>query len=163
MLLIVIWAVSCAKNNENNGSVSGALVSHSECKNGEKNSLATGPADTLSCVEYEYLAENKTLRISHLNAGFNCCPGELSCEADIINHELKITESEEEPGCNCMCLFDLEIEITDLEPGIYSLRLIEPYIGNQAELITVIDLNASPTGTFCVIRKDYPWGMSILR
>lgn len=160
MLLMILWAVSCSKSNEH---ISGSLVSHSDCKSGEKSSLTTGPADTLSCVEYHYLPESKTLKVNHLNAGFNCCPGELSCHVSLENGKLTISEAEEAPQCSCMCLFDLNIEIPDLEPGIYTLRLIEPYRSNQAELSALIDLNTSPSGTFCVIRKDYPWGMSILR
>lgn len=159
----LFFTVACTKNHGENNPVSASLTSHSDCKNSKKNQQVSTPADTLSCVEYRYDPVEKILKISHLNAGFNCCPGELDCKADIQNRELIITESEEEAGCNCMCLFDLEIEITDLEPGIYTLRMAEPYIGQQALLKDTLDLNAAPSGSFCVVRKDYPYGASLWR
>jgi hypothetical protein len=42
--------------------------------------------------------------------------------------------------------------------GKYVIRMIEPYSKNQAKIIFSIDLSKNKTGSFCVTRKNYPWG-----
>jgi len=98
------------------------------------------------------------LTINHINAGFNCCPFDLSCQVSVINDTIMIRETEKEQGCNCLCLFDLDIELKDVDPKKYQVRFIEPYAEGQAPLMFEMDLSAQNEDEICVIRKMYPWG-----
>ncbi len=132
------------------------LVSHSECKDGLKSGEYE---DNQSCIKYNYNENTKRLIIEHINAGFNCCPGELSCSSDINNDIITITEKEESAQCNCNCLFDLNIEIKSVVKKKFTVIIAEPYRGEQAELKFEIDLNTEIEGEYCVIRNKYPWGI----
>ena len=50
---------------------------------------------SLDCLEYRY--ENETLYIKHINAGFNCCPGEIVATISLEGDTLLIEEAETEP------------------------------------------------------------------
>jgi hypothetical protein len=99
------------------------------------------------------------LTINHINAGFNCCPGNISCTNIINNDTIVISEKEESALCDCNCLFDLEIEISGLENKKYFLKFEEPYLHNQDELFFELNLSNQTNGTHCVERLQYPWGL----
>ena len=140
-------------------SISGRLVSQSVCKSSKGESVKSDISDDQSCITYFYNGATKKLLVSHINAGFNCCPGKILCKAELAGNTLIITERESSAMCSCNCLFDLEIEIDNLDPQVYTVKVIEPYCGDQEKLIFNIDLLSSPQGSFCVSRKQYPWGM----
>ncbi len=147
---------SCDKKEETT-CLSGEVISYSDCK-----SKALGvddTPDTLSCVNYTYDAANQTLSVTHINAGFNCCPGTLSCTVVKDGSALVIQEEETYAQCDCNCLFDLEIEIEGLAPGSYTLSFEEPYAADLTALVLELDLNEEASGSSCVVRKAYPWGM----
>ena len=73
-----------------------------------------------------------------------------------------IEEKEEAAQCDCNCLYDLEIEIEGVEEQSYQINVFEPYALDQAKLSFSIDLKSEPSGSFSVIRKIYPWGLSII-
>ena len=109
------------------------------------------------CIDYQYNGNN-TLTLTHINAGFNCCPGEISADIQFNGNIVTITEREQEQGCKCLCLFDLDYEIANLAPGEYTLRIIEPYIeGNDQVLEFTLQLQSATSGSFCLPRNDYPW------
>jgi hypothetical protein len=99
------------------------------------------------------------LSLKHINAGFNCCPGKLTCKVTQSGDSLVIEEFESQAGCNCNCLYDLDIEIKNVTTGKYHIRFIEPYGGEQEKILLDMNLEEHPAGTFCVTRKNYPWGM----
>ena len=145
---------------ENEGQIiSGKIINNPVCKNSKSDGNKEETPDSLSCINYSFEKSGKTLSIKHVNAGFNCCPGELTCNAAMSGDTIIIKEYEESPLCDCDCLYDLEIEITGITSGRYQVRFIEPYSGNQKKLIFQINLTDHPEGSFCVIRKQYPWGM----
>ncbi len=149
--------VSCEKSTEE-GNIDGKLTSFTDCKE-FKNFYATDSvSNNMSCVDYAF--SNSVLSLSHVNAGFNCCP--VTIGADIIFNENTITVSEYETSndCDCNCLYDLEIEITNIELGMYDFIFVEPYINILGEeLIFTINLADSAQGSFCVERLNYPWGI----
>ncbi|MHC1705489.1 MAG: hypothetical protein AB9846_16435 [Tenuifilaceae bacterium] len=144
----------------NNSSVTGQLVSNTICKNQmltkNQNSFVE---NNQSCIRYVYVESTQTLRITHENSGFNCCPGELSVNIKIDGNTITIEELEELPECHCLCLYDLEIEVYNVKPLQYLLIIQEPYIGENEPLSFIIDINDNPTGAFCVTRNNYPWGL----
>jgi hypothetical protein len=151
---------SCNHENETNlpSDVNGQLVSHSECKDNKSGSGTAAISDSLSCVEYTFDPANNKLLLKHINAGFNCCPGNLTCNVTISNDTILIQENEEFAQCFCNCLYDLDIEITGIENQMYHLRFFEPYSGNQEPLNFSIDIESITSGSYCVTRTNYPWG-----
>jgi hypothetical protein len=144
----------------NPSSINGELLSHSDCKSSKSASLSGETPDTLSCVHYTFNASENTLSVSHINAAFNCCPGEIKCDFSIDNDTIIIEESERTAQCSCDCLFDLEMEITGVESGDYIIKVVELYAGEEDKLIFEINLDDEDEGSFCVTRKQYPWGLS---
>jgi hypothetical protein len=159
MILFFIFAIiACESNPTIHPSISfGRLVSHSPCKSGKTTDLNTDSPDTVSCIEYSFNAATKKLSLTHVNAGFNCCPGELSCDVSLSGDTIIIHEEEETPMCDCDCLYDLEIEIDSVSEAVYRVKFIEPYVGDQARLEFEIDLTRESSDTYCVVRTQYPW------
>lgn len=158
--LIMTISISCEKNNEsntvNNLVFSGQLTNNSQCKR-ELKSTANTP-DSLSCVEYTFDKTINKLTIKHINAGFNCCPGDLYVITSLNADTIIIQEHATQAICNCDCLYDLDIELTGVEAKKYLVKFIEPYAIDQQEILFKIDLMNNIEGEFCVIRRLYPWG-----
>ncbi len=161
ILLIMGLFIHCETETINGShKITGKLINSPSCKNDIKstyNGIIT--PDSLSCVSYSYNELSKKLDINHINAGFNCCPKKIYCHINLMHDTIVIREFEAEALCDCDCLYDLHLEIYGLETGKYILKFIEPYRRHQKELISEIDLEKNKEGTFCAIRKEYPWGM----
>jgi hypothetical protein len=134
-------------------------VNLSECKSNLKSISGTETADTLSCIYYSYDSREKLLMINHINAGFNCCPGEICCTATLSGDTLIVTETESTSLCDCDCLFDLNIEIDNVDNTAHHLRIIEPYWSGAGSLEFDIFLKNSTEDNWCSTRKRYPWGL----
>jgi len=120
---------------------------------------ATAPLDQ-SCIAYSYDSDAQVLSISHLNAGFNCCPSFFTVTANQYGNVITLAESEvlDQGGCHCLCLYDIDFQLINLAPGVYNLDFSELYADGGPPLNFFVDLIASPTGEVCVSRDYYPWG-----
>ncbi len=101
------------ENKENTLSISD--FTHSNCK-----------PNTKSLFGKEYLeleAEDKFLKVKHINATFNCCPSKLLVNSKISNDTITINEDEKDGVCNCICTYDLDYKIGTLEYGKYHIIL----------------------------------------
>lgn len=148
-LCLGIFLFSCNKDKP---------VNHSECKTfGGKSTMQTIGPDS-SGLEYTYNEQAKTLSLKHINAGFNCCPGEIYCNAEVKNDTIFLKESEQKSECDCNCLFDLDFELNEVEKQWYYISLYEPYAIGQDSIRFAIDLTQSTSGVFYVQRTGYPWG-----
>ncbi len=136
----------------------GSTIGYSGCKY-----LRDNPADTLppnqDCLFYEYDGQN-TLTVTHANTCFNCCI--LSTQADFAfdSNTVTITESEvlDGGGCDCLCLYDVDYEITGLIPGVYVLQFNGMYLrAGEEPLVVTLDLTSAIGSSFCVARNIYPW------
>ncbi|MBN1447658.1 MAG: hypothetical protein JXA28_06985 [Bacteroidetes bacterium] len=117
-------------------------------------------ASSESCIEYSYDAAKRSLLLTHVNAGFNCCPGVLSVQISVDDNIITIIEREQEAGCHCLCLYDLTMEIVNLPPGSYRIVVIEPYLHDEdLPLSFAVDVRHHPSGKSCVPRAHYPWGV----
>lgn len=164
LFFIAIITFSCVKesNDENNISqeleLSGEIVNSSSCKSELKSTFKFADTpDTLSCIHYEYNPVDKKLSLTHINAGFNCCPEGFYVETSLDDNTITIQEFENESLCDCNCLYDLEIELTEVEQKAYMLDFIEPYADGLQKISFEIDLANDTIGEYCVIRKKYPW------
>jgi hypothetical protein len=139
----------------------GRVVDFTGCK------LFTGGRSTefvsndTTCIEYTYDGEG-TAQLKHVNAGFNCCPGQIVADISVEDNIITIVENEiyDSLGpCYCLCLFDVDMEILYLPPGEYTVRVEELYLDPLDDpLEFVVDLSAATAGSYCVYRHSYPWG-----
>jgi hypothetical protein len=139
---------------------SASLVGHSGCKGPAELAPSGAASVPRDCAEFELLAGD-TLILRHVNAAFNCCPGEIAAEISFEGDTITIAEHEAESGCRCLCLYDLDYRITGIGPGGYTIRFVEPYTTDEDEpLRFTVDLASNPAGSFCVERLGYPWSSS---
>jgi hypothetical protein len=138
----------------------GRLVSRTDCKSfaALDTGTAAGPASGQECVEYDTDGRG-LLKLKHINAGFNCCPGTISAAIDISVGFVRIKERESSSLCDCDCLYDLAYEIAGLTPGIYRITVVGPYQPEgDPPLEFSADLSQAASGSYCVERTRYPWG-----
>ena len=137
----------------------GRLTGYSDCKSGGLATSLTGRPTGEDCIEYDHDSVS-TLLLTHVNAGFNCCPDSLTAEIRITEDSIIISETELLTNpCDCLCLFDLDYEITNLPPGTYTIRVNELNLQEGDEILEfTVDLSASPSDEHCLSRNHYPWG-----
>jgi hypothetical protein len=156
---VMIFILSCENQQEvNNPGITGKVTNSSECKNFQSEGNKFAEADTFSCVHYLYDPATHNISMNHINSGFNCCPLKIYCEISTSGDTIIIREFEKEQACNCLCLFDLNIELQGINQQNYQLRFIEPYAEGKEPLIFEMDLTSGNEGEYCVVRKGYPWG-----
>jgi hypothetical protein len=136
--------------------LNGKLVNHSSCKFDKSAGNQTGEYN-YSAASYSYQPLNKKLKVTHYNAGFNCCPDSIYCEVNLINDTIHVIEYEESAQCNCDCLFDLNIEVSGVEAKSYFVKFTEPYLGDQTKLEFSVNFASDTTGLYSVTRTSYPW------
>lgn len=160
----LLFAAGCGSDNDGVTDTgpripSGNLIGSTGCKTLEPIPPLDVTPVTSDCIMHRWDGVG-TLRITHVNAGFNCCPGDLSASITVEDGLILIVETEAEAACHCLCLYDLEYEITDLTPGTYTIRFVEPYIDEADEILEVtVDLYMRPSGITCVDRDYYPWNI----
>lgn len=158
-IMIGIGAVSCDKDKEGK-LLDASLMCNLTCKN---TSLSGNLVpDTISRVDYQYNETTKTLKFTHANSGFNCCPEEIDCKVSLYKDTLKIEEFEKEASCDCNCLYDLNIDIQKIEKKIYYVQFIEPYAKKLDPIRFQMNLNEVSSGFYEAVRKQYPWGASVI-
>jgi hypothetical protein len=161
LCLCLVTIIGCKKSSEAQQVPAGTLLEYNGCKQflanaaGQWDGFAASPHE--DCIEYQYNDTN-TLILRHINAGFNCCPGDVTAEIEFKGNIITITEREQEQGCHCLCLFDLDYELVNLAPGVYTLRIIEPYVegGDQVFELT-LELLSATSNSHCLQRNYYPW------
>ena len=141
------------------GPPEGQLGWSSNCKAyGVKSDIDPVP-DTLDCINYVYNSENGGLRLDHINGALNCCPVKVA-DVEIVGNEIIVTEIDSvlDGGCECLCLFDFTYYLSNIQPGTYTIRIIEPYRRPPDEELTfTVQLVAHAEGQYCVPRTWYPW------
>ncbi len=116
---------------------------------------------TEDCIIYEYDGAGN-LTLTHLNDLFNCCPDSLMANMTVDDSIISITEIEDlsSGGCYCICLYDMDYEINFLPPGIYMIKVDNPfYYGEYDNGIIIeftVDLTGEVSGHFCVDRPYLP-------
>jgi len=139
----------------------GKLVGRTDCKSFSRlnsPSAKTSGGTNEECVEYDYNGTS-VLLLKHVNAGFNCCPGTISADIDVLGGVIRIKEKESSSLCDCSCLYDIDYEFVSVRPGLYRISVVGPYqIEGDPPLEFLVDLTGAASGSFCVERTHYPWG-----
>jgi hypothetical protein len=163
LTMIILFTLAGCKENVATPETQpvGNLTSYEGCKTFATTTGLEGnlQSNTKECIEYAYDGES-ILSLKHINGGFNCCPGKINTTISVSNNMILIEDREEEQGCFCQCLFDLQYEILELKPGEYTIAVTGPYIQDTDErLLFNVQLYGPSSGTFCVNRTHYPWGI----
>jgi hypothetical protein len=159
-LVLMVSAAGCKKSSE--VTPSGTLLQFNGCKqflanvSGQMDGYVPGPHE--DCIEYQYNGTD-TLVLMHINGGFNCEPGEITADIEFNGNVIIITEQESrQAAADCLCLFDIDYEIINLSPGEYTIRIIEPYVESNDQVLEVsLRLLSETSGTYCLPRTYYPW------
>jgi hypothetical protein len=113
------------------------------------------------CLAYTYNTDF-TLDLKHINAGFNCCPGQFKTTITADDTLITVETVESIHGCRCTCLFDLDYEVKHVAPGIHRIKIIEQCLGEGDEQLDfVVDLSLPTSGISCVERTHTPWDWPI--
>ena len=136
-LLFVSLLFSC-EQEETMTKVSVDQITYGDCKTGNLKSTDS------ERIEYKTV-DNNYLQFNHINAVFNCEPGELIVNVEIINDRIIIEEREEQALANCICLYDLCYRIGPMNYDKYLLTIRHDG-ANYAEFS--IKFNSSTSGVF---------------
>jgi Dockerin type I domain len=135
----------------------GYVAGYGECKSSVKASKTDSIPPDQDCISYQY-NESGVLSLQHINAAFNCCVDDIIVDLYSNGDTILIQEAEVNPNCRCLCLYDLDIVVTNLPPGQYFIKVIEPYAQEgDPPLEFPVDLAVVPSGNFCAGRDHYPW------
>jgi hypothetical protein len=140
----------------------GSVTGHSGCLSHAVGAAAASLNPDQTCVDLNYDGAG-TLTFTHGNAGFNCCPGTISAKFAFDGSTITVTETEaygEYGPCLCLCLFDVDFQITNLPPGTYRLVFVEPYLeAPDPALDFTVNLTQAGETMHCLPRSQYPWGI----
>ncbi len=158
LITAAVLFAGCGEEERVTGSktaAGGGLVSHTGTCKDYSDALNDFPMSS-ECARFEF--DGETLTIAHINAGFNCCPGEILSDVVISDSTILIKEDESEGLCDCLCLFDTYYQFYGIEPGVYTITFTGPCLNEEDELLTVeADLSGPASGNRCVDRSHYPW------
>ena len=133
-------------NNTNNPQL--LSFDDSGCKNGaDQKAIDWNLFSGFECVTWSYDGTG-ALELRHINAVFNCCPGDpgMSGTVAFADGVFTLTESDNGGMCNCVCPYDMIYQLTNVAPGAYSV------VVNPFEAPVVLDLSAAVEDWFCVDR-----------
>lgn len=155
LLLFILTLTGCNENDSVTGTY-GVLMNYGDCKNFSADEVITTPSNQ-ECFDFEY--DDGTLYINHYNASFNCCPSRITAEFIITANSITINENEVDGFCDCICLYDLEYRIYNIEPQQYDIIFNNIYVTQADPLAGFIDLTIKFNGGGCIQRDFYPWGI----
>ena len=78
------------------------------------------------------------LIVRHIDAVYNCCIKEIEVSVTVSDHVIDLYETEIlEAPCDCLCPYDITTEISNLDPGTYSVQIrnITGLLGTIKEVV----------------------------
>ena len=61
------------------------------------------------------------LHINHINAMFNCEPGQITVTINCVSNSVSMNENESSHLANCICPYDIDFKLGPLKYGTYNL------------------------------------------
>ena len=131
----------------------GSLVDYSGCKMFKPTMPDSLDYSGMECIQYSYHSDF-SLDLLHINACFNCCPGEIHGVVTVDGVEISIRDREEINGCRCDCLYDLDFLVNHISPAVYQVNV---YWGDATDpyMQFCADLSEPTSGIYCE-ERDYP-------
>jgi len=115
-LLLTVSITSCNKEFPNEP-LSIKDISVSDCKTKGGSSKGIDPDYiTLKTVDDYYLL------INHINAMFNCQPGQITIAISFSSNEITMDENESSSLADCICPYDIEFKLGPLQYDTYTLK-----------------------------------------
>lgn len=98
------------------------LASFSDCKGGttneNTNALSSHHNDTIAT--YKYNREDKVLNIKLISLIGDCCGEGWAVNATTSDSTIVLIPTQTgKASCNCICSFDVEVDLTNIEPRLY--------------------------------------------
>jgi hypothetical protein len=161
LVAVSLCTVGCEEENEApiiaDPQMTGSLVRVDGCKSSfTKESMQSDR----SCMLFTYDATKQQLKLTHVNAAFNCCPEKIAANVSVKDGVIHIVESETGPNCRCNCLFDLYMVVENVPAASFVIKVDEPLLGEgEARMEFTVDFSKVTQGENCLPRNFYPWGM----
>ena len=115
-LLLIAGTTSCKKEFPNDP-LSIKDLSVSDCKTKGGSTKGTNPEYiTLKTVDDYYLL------INHINAMFNCEPGQITVTIAVSSNEISMDENESSSLADCICPYDIDFKLGPLQYETYILK-----------------------------------------
>ena len=145
MLAIGLVALGCSSDGSSDSSQPHAVrFTQSGCKKAPAQSRGGGIFDAVEEIVYKALPHGKLL-ITHQNAAFSCEP-KIVLKSPIQDDRILIYQTDTDPRTNCICLYDLGIEVGPLTSGHHYTLVIAP--GNPAKAEIPITYSPALSGSF---------------
>lgn len=149
--ILLTMIPGCKKSEIVPGDPAGLLINHNGCKEDLLSQASTAGKNSTGivreCLEFRYNGE-KTLEIDHINALFNCCPGEITANFEFDGNTIIITEKQAEAGCHCICHFDVNFHFDNIPPAVYTIRVFAADSHGEDREFS-IDLTSNQSGSQC--------------
>ena len=98
------------------------LASFSDCKGGttNENTNALSPHHNDTIATYKYNREDKVLNIKLISLIGDCCGEGWAVNATTSDSTIVLIPTQTgKASCNCICSFDVEVDLTNIEPRLY--------------------------------------------
>jgi len=155
----VIFLAGCGSDDSTTSTSENVTVSACQSDQTQRSSQQSNAIDNAhTYVEYRY--ENNTLWLTHYNVVFNCDERGIGAISTLNGSELTITEDQTLPefgGMNCLCLYDITIQVDNIEAQSYSVHYID---GLSKDIDFDIDLSQQQEGIVSYERSDYPYNLA---
>ncbi|MFC2131868.1 hypothetical protein ACFLSQ_10575 [Bacteroidota bacterium] len=159
LTITIIVFYSCNNSDEPLSSKSNkqtVYANYGECLENEM--MIIEGENSVTKIEFSYLG--KILNINHLNAGFNCCVDDIKIDVEFKSGQIIITETDINPACDCLCLYNIDYEIKNIPAGTYIIKINESVKPeNDDPIIFEVELHEGVQGEESFVRSGYPWGI----
>lgn len=126
------------------------LASFSGCKGGKTNENSNGlsPHHNDTIASYRYDRENKMLHIKLISVIGDCCGDGWIVNAATQDDTIVLIPTQTGEGvCNCICSYDVKVDLTNIEPRLYHFVVRDDKF--------TIDLSESMEGIILDIPRGY--------
>ena len=126
------------------------LASYSKCKGGTtvENSNGLSPHHNDTIATYKYDRENKILHIRLISLTGECCGDGWIVNATTQDSTIVLIPIQTgERGCNCICSYDVKVDLTNMVPRLYNFMVRNDKFS--------IDLSESTEGIILDLPKGY--------
>lgn len=134
--LLLLSCFSGCGSTEDVSSIGLRSFSNSGCKTEIETRAANASIADEETIEY-YASSNGKLMVKHVNALFGC-DAKISAEAhlDKDNKTIVISETATNESANCLCNYDLTMEVGELQETTYTLKVI-----HKGSMVLTEDIN----------------------
>jgi hypothetical protein len=121
LLILVISITACSKDENIQDLQQRSNIQFEELE------ISGCKGNKAASINNEYLliepVSNNKIKVTHQNVMFNCCIDEPIIDFEVKGNSIQANENSTDPVCNCICPYDVEFLIDNLDPGKYNFTL----------------------------------------